>query len=90
MENDRIVCFTGHRVIPQTEHAALKRRLRQEILRQIEAGATHFRAGGALGFDTMAAQTVLELREQYPFIRLELVLPCPSQPDRWQAQDVAV
>ena len=38
----------------------------------------------------MAAQTVLELREQYPFIRLELVLPCPSQPDRWQAQDVAV
>ena len=90
MENDRIVCFTGHRVIPQTEHAALKRRLRQEILHQIEAGATHFRAGGALGFDTMAAQTVLELREQSPFIRLELVLPCPSHPDRWQAQDVAV
>lgn len=90
MENDRIVCFTGHRAIPQTEHADLKRRLRQEILRQIDAGATHFRTGGALGFDTMAAQTVLELRERYPAIRLELILPCPEQADHWQLQDVAV
>ena len=64
MEQKKIVCFTGHRTIPQTERAELKRRLRQETVRQIEGGATVFRAGGALGFDTMAAQTVLELREK--------------------------
>lgn len=90
MEQERIVCFTGHRRIPQTEHAALKRRLRQAIVRQVQAGATVYRTGGALGFDTMAAQTVLELRTRYPQIRLELILPCPSQTARWQAQDVAV
>lgn len=88
--NDRIVCFTGHRTIPQAWHAELKRRLRKEILRQIEAGGTVFRAGGALGFDTMAAQTVLELRETHPGIRLELILPCPSQSEHWRPLDVKV
>lgn len=90
MEKDRIVCFTGHRAIPQTERAELKRRLRKEILRQMEAGGTVFRAGGALGFDTMAAQTVLELREAHPEIRLELVLPCPSQSEHWKPLDIRV
>lgn len=90
MTNDRIVCFTGHRVIPQTEHAELKRRLREELLGQIAAGATVFRAGGALGFDTMAAQTVLELRELYPEIRLELILPCPDQSEHWKPLDAMV
>lgn len=88
--NDRIVCFTGHRVIPQTERAELKRILRREILRQIDLGSTVFRAGGALGFDTMAAQTVLELREERPALRLELILPCPEQSDRWSHLDIRV
>lgn len=90
MTNERIICFTGHRAIPQTERAELRRRLRAEILRQMDAGATVFRAGGALGFDTMAAQTVLELREGHPEIRLELVLPCPGQSDRWGTLDISV
>lgn len=90
MTNDRIVCFTGHRIIPQTVHARLKQRLREEILRQIGSGANIFRAGGALGFDTMAAQTVLELRESHPGIRLELILPCPEQSDRWKPLDAMV
>lgn len=90
MDGKKTVCFTGHRAIPQAERAALKRRLRKEILRQIEEGATVFRAGGALGFDTMAAQTVLELRETHTQIELELILPCPDQTARWSAQDVAV
>ena len=90
MEQKKIVCFTGHRTIPQTERAELKRRLRQETVRQIEGGATVFRAGGALGFDTMAAQTVLELRKKYPQIELELILPCPDQTAHWSAQDIRV
>lgn len=90
MTTPKIVCFTGHRVIPQTGRAELRRRLRAEVLRQIDAGATVFRAGGALGFDTMGAQTVLELREEHPAIRLELVLPCPGQSDRWSPLDISV
>lgn len=45
----------------------------------IQQGVIYFGAGGALGFDTMAAQTVLALRKQYPQIKLILVLPCKTQ-----------
>lgn len=46
-------------------------------------------AGGALGFDTLAAQTVLRLREGYPGMKLILVLPCLTQTRGWKPGDVA-
>ena len=82
-----IVCFTGHRTIPDESYLALKDALCAEIEAQIRAGATVFRTGGALGFDTLAALCVLSLRRQYPHIRLELILPCPSQPNGWSSSD---
>ena len=54
----------------------------------IHSGYLYFGAGGALGFDTLAAQTVLRLRKSYPQIKLILVLPCISQADRWAPEDV--
>ena len=36
-----------------------------------------------MGFDTIAALCVLELKEQYPHIKLELILPCRNQSQRW-------
>ena len=38
------------------------------LIGAIEQGYRYFGAGGALGFDTLAAQTVLELRSEYPDI----------------------
>lgn len=38
-----------------------------------------FGAGGAWGFDMLAEETVLELKREYPHIRLVLVLPCPPE-----------
>ena len=46
-----------------------------------------FRCGGALGFDTLAALTLLELRQQDFPAELELVLPCPTQAENWQERD---
>ncbi|HRN20742.1 MAG TPA: SLOG family protein [Prevotella sp.] len=54
----------------------------------IEQGYQYFGAGGALGFDTLAAQTVLNLKQWYPCIKLILVLPCKDQAARWRANDV--
>lgn len=51
-------------------------RLRKNIEEQIKAGVVFYGAGGALGFDTIAAQTVLEMKNEYPQLRLILVLPC--------------
>ena len=66
------------------------RRLREIIIKLIEDGYLYFGAGGALGFDTLAAQTVLELKTIYPQIKLILVLPCLSQTKGWSARDIEI
>ena len=75
----KTACFTGHRNIPTEQYDALNQRLEHIIVHLIDRGYRFFGAGGALGFDTMAAQAVLTLKKQYTFIRLILVLPCHSQ-----------
>ena len=84
----KTVCFTGHRQIPDGEYDRLWELLGRAIEEQIERGATHFRTGGALGFDTMAALCVLLLKKRYPQIKLELILPCPSQTAGWKQDDI--
>ena len=84
---EKTVCFTGHRQISSEHMMALPALLKSEIARQAEAGAVHFRAGGAIGFDTLAALCVLEQKKQYPQIRLDLILPCRDQDAAWGEQD---
>ena len=83
-----ICCFTGHRDIPLTERKKIQKRLETALLRLIDQGVCYFGAGGALGFDTLAAQVVLRLRERYPQIRLILVLPCLNQTRGWAQADI--
>lgn len=80
---ERTVCFTGHREISREHMLALPDLLKAEIARQAEAGAVHFRAGGAVGFDMLAALCVLEQKKLYPHIRLDLILPCRDQAVGW-------
>lgn len=84
---NKTCCFTGHREIPSEQREAIAQRLNTEIMKLIEQGYRYFGAGGALGFDTLAENVVLELREQYPQIRLILVLPCLSQSSSWSEPD---
>ncbi len=56
----------------------------------INKGYRYFGTGGALGFDTIAAQTVLNLKKQYSWIRLILVLPCVNQIKGWNKKDIDV
>lgn len=71
------VSFTGHRRIAVT--GDLKERLYLTLEALIKLGAGNFYAGGAVGWDTLCAETVLLLKEEYPQIKLRLVLPCPPQ-----------
>ena len=90
--------FTGHR--PQhfsfkfDEEAdgakMIKVRLMEEIERAVEDGYTVFISGGAIGVDTWAALQVLEYKKQYPFLRLELAIPCMGQESRWSKKDKAL
>lgn len=79
-------CFTGHRIIPQNERKALAERLEERVRQLAGEGIYRFCAGGALGFDTMAALTVLRLREELG-LRLILVLPCLRQTRGWPERD---
>ena len=81
-------CFTGHRVIPSGEKETIRHLLETAIEKAIQDGYRFFGAGGALGFDTLAAQTVLTLKQQYPHIRLILVLPCINQANGWKSSDI--
>ena len=65
----------------------LARRLEDTVRALIRSGVRYFGAGGARGFDTLAAETVLRLRKEYPHIRLILVLPCLSQTRGWREEE---
>ena len=81
-------CFTGHRKIPLDQLESVTQRLRDAVLASIKDGYLYFGAGGALGFDTLAAQTVLDLKKDYPQIKLILVLPCKTQARGWKQEDI--
>lgn len=83
-------CFTGHRSLSHEEKLKVAVHLRRVIEEQIKAGVVFYGAGGALGFDTLAAQTVLEMKKEYPQLRLILVLPCEDQTREWRSEDIAV
>ena len=80
-------CFTGHRKIPLNQLESVTQRLRDAVIASIKDGYLYFGAGGALGFDTLAAKIVLELRTIYPEIKLILVLPCLDQAEKWNEED---
>lgn len=85
---ERTCCFTGHREIPERDYNRLKQKTKNAIIELIEKGVIYFGAGGARGFDTIAAETVLELKNDYPQIKLILVLPCPDQTKGWKEGDI--
>ena len=85
---NRTVCFTGHRKIPPEQEENLAGRLEATIIKYINQGYCYFGAGGAMGFDTLAAKTVLKLKQTYPNIRLILVLPCVYQTKGWKESNV--
>lgn len=78
-----ICCFTGHRTISAEHMRVLPQVLDRVLEGLIGRNMTVFRAGGAIGFDTLAALKVLEKKEKYPEVRLELILPFQDQTKGW-------
>lgn len=84
MNKLRTCFFTGHRRLPAAKFDDIKRILSENIERLIiEYDVRDFISGGALGFDTAAAEAVLEMKKKYPHIRLLLYLPCYGQSTKW-------
>ena len=81
-------CFTGHRDIAQDEKQEVKRQLECVLRTLIGKGIRYFGSGGARGFDLMAADVVLQLKKEFPHIRLIMVLPCRNQTRGWRWEDI--
>lgn len=83
----KVACFSGHRKLPE-DCTELRTNLEKAIISLIERGVVFFGNGGAVGFDALAAETVLRLKEDYPHIRLVMVLPCPPEQQslKWNEQ----
>ncbi|MBO7208897.1 MAG: DUF1273 family protein [Clostridia bacterium] len=90
-KRDFACCFTGHRIIANEDMPILLEDLKMTIeMLILEYDVKYFCVGGALGFDTMCAKAVLELKETYPHIQLILILPCKNQTEKWKEKDVKI
>ena len=89
MKENKICCFTGHRVIA-ADDSDIRMSIRSTIEELAKDGYTDFRCGGALGFDTLAALEVIRLKEIFPEVKLIMYLPCRDQCSRWQLQDIKI
>lgn len=87
MVQNGVCCFTGHRSYEKTVTRDEKLFFEKLVDNLINYGYTTFKAGGALGFDTAAAEYILKKRKTCRNVRLELVLPCADQTKKWGFAD---
>ena len=80
--------FTGHRVIPDGMAEYLLQRIKDGVNYLYSHKVKTYLTGGALGFDTLAAKTVIECRNIHEDIRLILVIPCRDQARDWKQEDI--
>lgn len=80
--------FSGHRILEKKEAQLMKSLLREEILNKINQGVTRFIAGGAIGFDALASEQVIDIKQDYPDVKLILYLPCKNHFARWGQRDI--
>ena len=86
---EKTCCFTGHREITLPVET-IQYNLEKQLKRLISSGVIYYGAGGALGFDTLAALTIIKMRNIYPEIKLILVLPCKEQTKGWNSNDIEI
>ena len=81
-------CFTGHRQMTDAELVTAEAAIAIQVEQLLAEGVQHYYAGGAIGFDMIAAQTVLKLKEtRFPTLTLTLALPFRGHASRWREED---
>ena len=82
-------CFTGHRNIRKEDEDLIRRKIREQVLLLLDQGISTFMVGGAVGFDMLAAEVLLDLREQEGrTLRLVSVLPFLEWRAGWRSEEM--
>lgn len=72
-------CFTGHRDIPKCDERKILVRVHNLLGPLLDKGVKYFGVGGAVGFDMLMAEDLLDLRDKdRKKIRIISVLPYPG------------
>ena len=79
MDRSQTLFFTGHRDMYRAEGSDAFALLLETVRSFIDKGYKYFITGGALGFDTMAAECVLKLKSE----GAPIMLPCMNQTEKW-------
>jgi len=79
---NKAVCFTGHREIPQRDIKSIENKLDLVIEKLIKEGYKDFFTGGAEGFDTLAALSVIRAMEKDMSVNLHLAFPYRKDPPK--------
>ncbi len=80
-------CFSGHRNLPYGSKEKIASILGEVICDLRGKGYTQFISGGALGFDLLAAEVVLQKKSDIPNLKLIMALPCRGQNLKWSPVD---
>lgn len=80
-------CFTGHRNLLKYQIQMIESKVNEEIEKLIAQGVTCFITGGVIEFDTIAAQSIVNLKNNYTKIKLILAIPCEDQASKWSDRD---
>ena len=81
------VCFSGHRQLAQEELPALVSRLKISLEALYHRGYRQIICGGALGFDTLAAECVYQMKNVHDDVKLILALPHAGQSRGWAMEN---
>jgi len=75
--------FIGHKNLDTNKITKIKKHLEDEIINLINQGVTNFYSGGLIGFDLLAAETIINLKSQFPNITLSTVIAYEDQYEDW-------
>lgn len=81
------MAFTGHRSIAPSKAGQIRQNVRKQIKDLYIKGIRFYLCGMALGFDMLAAEEVLALKETLPSLKLLAVVPFTNQSNRWNHRD---
>jgi len=82
-------CFTGHRDIPLCDEQKIITRVRYLLPPLLNRGVKYFGVGGAVGFDMIAAEYLLYLRDrERKRIKIISVLPFPEWRENWTKDQI--
>ena len=75
--------FTGHRWYDSSRKHSVRKRIEECVREAYRNGITNFISGMAIGFDLLAAELVLSLKQECPAITLTAALPFGEQASRF-------